>query len=143
MSVGVVMMVHDAFRRAEQVARHWALHGCPVVIHVDRQVPQSTFSKFKTKLKDVENIRFSGRHRCEWGTWSLVAAAQTASTLMLKSFPDVRHVYLASGSCLPLRPVEELIDYLAARPRVDFIESVTPQRMSCGPLAVWTANDSR
>ncbi len=40
-------------------------------------------------------------------------------------FPDVRHVYLASGSCLPLRPVQELQDYLAARPLTDFIESVT------------------
>ena len=37
----------------------------------------------------------------------------------------MRHVYLSSGSCLPLRPVEELVDYLAARPRTDFIESAT------------------
>ena len=41
------------------------------------------------------------------------------------SFPGVRHVYLASGSCLPLRPVDELRAYLAARPMTDFIESVT------------------
>ncbi|MEO0753152.1 MAG: beta-1,6-N-acetylglucosaminyltransferase, partial [Pseudomonadota bacterium] len=33
--------------------------------------------------------------------------------------------YLASGACLPLRPVEELIEYLADRPRTDFIESAT------------------
>ena len=44
---------------------------------------------------------------------------------MLAQFPQVRHVYLASGSCLPLRPVKELIDYLADRPRTDFIESAT------------------
>ena len=30
---------------------------------------------------------------------------QTAAELMLTEFPEVRHVYLASGSCLPLRPV--------------------------------------
>ena len=35
----------------------------------------------------------------------------------------MRHVWLASGSCLPLRPVQELIDYLDARPDTDFIES--------------------
>ena len=34
-------------------------------------------------------------------------------------------MYLASGSCLPLRPVQELRDYLDARQRVDFIESAT------------------
>ena len=33
------------------------------------------------------------------------------------------HVYLASGSCVPLRPVAELDAFLAARPRTDFIES--------------------
>ena len=44
---------------------------------------------------------------------------------MLSRFPKVRHVYLASGSCLPLRPVQELIDYLEDRPRTDFIESAT------------------
>ena len=40
MSVGIIMLVHTAFDRAEQVARHWAAAGCPVVIHVDRAVPR-------------------------------------------------------------------------------------------------------
>jgi hypothetical protein len=57
--------------------------------------------------------------------WGLVAATQNASEIMLREFREVRHVYLASGSCLPLRPVQELIDYLAARPHTDFIESAT------------------
>ena len=125
MTVGVVMMVHDAFDRAELVAKHWATNGCPVVIHVDRQVSKSKYKEFVSKFDENPSVLFSGRHRCEWGTWSLVAASQTASELMLKSFPDVRHVYLASGSCLPLRPVKELVKYLAERPRTNFIESVT------------------
>ena len=54
-----------------------------------------------------------------------MAATQSAAELMLRDFDDVRHVYLASGSCLPLRPVEELIAYLNDRPRTDFIESAT------------------
>ena len=54
---------------------------------------------------------------------------------MLQSFAKVRHVYLASGSCLPLRPVEELISYLDSRPRTDFIESVTGRKTSVGRLA--------
>jgi hypothetical protein len=125
MSVGVVMLVHTALDRAEQVARHWTAAGCPVVIHVDRKVPRQTWRGFVTTLGDDPLIRFSHRHRCEWGTWGIVAATQEASELMLDQFPQVRHVYLASGSCLPLRPVQELIDYLAARPTTDFIESAT------------------
>ncbi|WP_306132638.1 DUF5927 domain-containing protein [Roseivivax marinus] len=125
MSVGIVMLIHTAFGRAEQVARHWTRAGCPVVIHTDVTVASKAYADFRERLSDDPLIRFSRRHRCEWGTWGLVAASQDASELMLAEFPDVRHVYLASGSCLPLRPVEELIDYLAERPRTDFIESAT------------------
>ena len=125
MSVGIVMLVHTALGRAEQVARHWSAAGCPIVIHADLSVPAKTFKAFQTALADLPNLRFSRRHRCEWGTWGLVAASQSASEMMLAEFPQVRHVYLASGSCLPLRPVQELIDYLAARPHTDFIESAT------------------
>ncbi|EAQ03935.1 core-2/I-branching enzyme family protein [Pseudooceanicola batsensis HTCC2597] len=124
-AVGIVMLVHTALDRAEQVARHWAASGCPVVIHADRSVPAARFRAFVRSLSDVGTIRFSSRHRCEWGTWGIVAATQAASAQMLRDFPEVRHVYLASGSCLPLRPVQELIDYLDARPRTDFIESAT------------------
>lgn len=125
MTVGIVMLVHTALGRAEQVARHWSAAGCPVVIHVDKAVPRKTYDAFVKALSDLRSIKFSKRYRCEWGTWGIIAASQAASELMLASQPDVRHVYLASGSCLPLRPVEELIDYLATRPKTDFIESAT------------------
>ena len=125
MSVGVVMLVHTALERAAQVARHWSDSGCPVVIHVDKRVSRPDYTSFVAALADLPDILFSERHRCEWGTWSLVAASQTASALMLARFAQVQHVYLASGSCLPLRPVSELIDYLSGRPRTDFIESAT------------------
>ncbi|MFD0859296.1 DUF5927 domain-containing protein [Roseovarius aquimarinus] len=125
MSVGIVMLVHTALGRAEQVARHWSAAGCPLVIHADLSVPAKTYRAFREALADLPDIHFSKRHRCEWGTWGLVAASQSASEMMLSEFPQVRHVYLASGSCLPLRPVQELIDYLAARPNTDFIESAT------------------
>ena len=119
------MLVHTALGRAEQVARHWAASGCPLVIHADLSVPAKTYNAFVKALSDVPDLRFCKRHRCEWGTWGLVAASQSASQMMLEEFPQVRHVYLASGSCLPLRPVQELIDYLAERPHTDFIESAT------------------
>ncbi len=125
MTVGIVMLVHTALGRAEQVARHWAMAGCPVVIHVDRKVARKSYDAFAERLSDMPNVLFSKRHRCEWGGWGLVAASQSASELLLDRFEEVRHVYLASGSCMPLRPVQELINYLAARPRTDFIESAT------------------
>ncbi len=125
MTVGVVMLVHTSLDRAEQVIRHWVAGGCPVVVHVDKIVSGETYEGFASRFDGMPRVRFSKRHRCEWGTWGLVAASQDASQLMLETFPDVRHVYLASGSCLPLRPVSDLVSYLAKRPRTDFIESAT------------------
>ncbi len=125
MSVGVIMLVHTALDRAEQAVRHWVDGGCPVVVHVDRKVGPKQYGSFVDALSDLETVQFSRRHTCDWGTWALVAATQDAATQLLESFPKVRHVYLASGACLPLRPVSELCAYLDARPETDFIESST------------------
>ena len=125
MSLGILMLVHTDLDRAAQVARYWASNGNPVVFHVDRKVSTEDKKALRKAVSDLDNIRFSQREDCRWGTWSLVAATQSAAELMLGEFPTVRHVALTSGSCIPLRPVEELVDYLADHPRTDFIESVT------------------
>ncbi|MBC7137546.1 MAG: glycosyl transferase [Defluviimonas sp.] len=132
MTVGFVMLCHTALDRAAQVARFWAEGGCPVVIHVDARVPAHEFGALRRMLADLGTVSFSRRYMCDWGSWSLIAATQAASEQMLALHPDVRHVCLASGSCLPLRPVQELVDYLDARPGTDFIESVTTSDV------VWT-----
>ncbi|MFN3825559.1 MAG: beta-1,6-N-acetylglucosaminyltransferase [Pseudorhodobacter sp.] len=119
------MLCHISLDRAAQVARHWVTHGCPVVIHLDKRVKRAAFERLRNDLSDLTDVRFSGRFACEWGTWGIVAATQAAATILLRDFPGVRHVYLASGSCMPLRPVRELRAYLDSRPRTDFIESVT------------------
>lgn len=119
------MLCHTALHRAESVARHWAAAGCPVVIHLDRRVPDAQRDGLATGLSDLSDVRFSPRVACEWGTFGLVEATMLATTQLLKDFPDVSHVYLTSGSCLPLRPIAELQAHLAAHPGTDFIESVT------------------
>ncbi|MGR3570233.1 DUF5927 domain-containing protein [Brevirhabdus sp.] len=127
MSVGFIMLVHTALDRSSQIIRHWASHGCPVVVHTDKRVGPKRYRSFVESLSDLENVRFTERLRCEWGTWSLVRATQMVSELMLAEFPEVRHIYFASGSCLPLRPVDDLRSYLDRRPTTDFIESVTTE----------------
>jgi hypothetical protein len=124
MTLGFVLLCHTALDRAAEAARFYARAGCPVVVHIDAKVDDQAAAKMMSDLSGFASIRFSTRYPCEWGSWSIVQATQSASELMLAEFPDVRHIYLASGSCLPLRPVEELRSYLDAHPRTDFIESV-------------------
>lgn len=123
MSVGVVLLCHTALGRAAQVARFWAEGGSPVVIHVDAR--SHGMEDLEAALKDLPQVSFSPRFACEWGTFGLVQATLAAASQMLDLHPDLGHVYLASGACLPLRPHEELTSYLAAQPYTDFIESVT------------------
>ncbi len=124
MTVGFVLLCHHALDRAAQVARHLAQSGAPVVIHLDARVRAPQAAAFRANLADQALVRFSARHACEWGTWGLVAATQSAAEVLLRAFPQVGHVVLASGSCLPLRPLSDLAGWLAARPGTDFIESV-------------------
>ncbi|MFN3993269.1 MAG: beta-1,6-N-acetylglucosaminyltransferase [Tabrizicola flagellatus] len=124
-ALGIVMLCHADLDRAAQLARHWALHGCPVVIHVDARAPHDQVNALSAALADLPDIRFSRRTPCEWGTFGIVQATLDAATLMLADFPAVSHVLLASGSCLPIRPVRALKAHLAAHPHTDFIESVT------------------
>jgi len=119
------MLAHESLDRAAQVARYWSDHGKPVTIHVDLRVKDEEFQNFKSKLSDCATVRFSKRHACEWGNWSIVAATQSACELLLEDETDVRHVFLVSGSCIPLRSPAELQRYLDDRPKTDFIESVT------------------
>lgn len=122
--LGFIMLVHAGLDRAAQVARFWADAGCPVMIHVDARVRGPEHQRLVEALNDLPDVRFCRRHRCEWGTWSLVAAMQTAAREMLEQFPQVAHVYAASGACLPLRPVRDLARWLERHADTDFIESV-------------------
>jgi len=125
MTVGIIMLVHTAFDRAEQVIRHWVAGGCPVVVHVDSAVSAELHDGFVARFKDSDRVLFAKRFRCEWGSWGLVAATQAAAEMMLDRYPEASHVCLTSGSCLPLRPVPEFERYLRDRPKTDFIESAT------------------
>ena len=125
--------------RSAQAIRHWAAAGCAVVVHVDTAVTASDHNHFLQELADLTTVLFCARHRCEWGTWGMIAATQAACEMMLAKFADPRHFYLASGSCLPIRPVQDLIAYLG---RIFPLISPSPllSQMFLGASKVWTRN---
>lgn len=125
MSVGIIMLCHTDLNRAAEVARFWAASGSPVILHVDRRVPDAEFGALTAALADLPNVAFSQRFACEWGMFGLVDATLAAAEQLLAAHPGLGHVYLASGACLPLRPHADLVAYLADHAGTDFIESVT------------------
>ena len=63
MTVGFIMMCHTALDRAAQVARYWATHGAPVVIHVDARVPAPDYDGLGRALADLYNVSFCKRFK--------------------------------------------------------------------------------
>lgn len=123
--LGVILLCHDRLDVAARMARIWVEGGARVSIHVDAKTPGRAVARLRADLADLPGIVHAPRRPCDWGRFSLVAATQDAARLLLDSHPEVTHVYLASGSCLPLRPVRDLAAYLALDPACDHIESVS------------------
>lgn len=124
MSLGFVMLAHAALGRAAQVARVISDSGSPLIVHVDARVGPA-FERFKAKVEGLPNVSLAPRLECEWGTWALVQASRDAAEALLRDHPDLTHVYLISGACMPIKPISELAEFLEAHRDTDFIESVT------------------
>lgn len=122
--LGVIMLCHENLTLAARMARIWSDGGARVVIHVDEKAPAPAVAELEAALEGT-GILYAPRRSCAWGTFSLVAATLDAATKLLDAHPDVTHVFLASGACLPLRPIDELCGFLAGHPGADFIESVS------------------
>ncbi|MFN3525015.1 MAG: beta-1,6-N-acetylglucosaminyltransferase [Paracoccus sp. (in: a-proteobacteria)] len=122
--LGVVLLCHSELEMAARMARIWVEGGARIAIHIDAKAPATAVAQMKAALADLDGVIFSRRNRCDWGRFSLVRATQQAAEALLSEFPALTHVYLASGSCLPLRPVADLTAYLSEDPHRDHIESV-------------------
>ncbi|MEM9196626.1 MAG: beta-1,6-N-acetylglucosaminyltransferase [Pseudomonadota bacterium] len=123
MSVGFILLAHANLHRAVALMRWLDGQGAPVAIHVDRQVPHAAFAAVAQAVSECAHATLAPRRRSEWGGFGLVRATQGAAERLLADWPELRHICLISGACLPIRPLSELRAFLAAHPETDFIES--------------------
>lgn len=121
MRTGFIILAHERLDRAASLAGYLAAAGAAVVIHVDRRVPAAARARL-TALPGC--VRVISTRRAEWGMFGLVGAALDAMRALDAMAPDLRHVCLLSGACLPIRPVEELDAFLAGHAEADFIENI-------------------
>lgn len=126
--IGVLILAHAELRRTAQLVRHLARNDCRVAVHVDARVPAREMQPLAEAVAEAPNVLLVDRHRCEWGTFSLVAASLDGLRALVARWPDLSHVVQLSGACLPIRPIPDLAAHLAARPGTDFIESVPVAR---------------
>ncbi|MEL6232934.1 MAG: beta-1,6-N-acetylglucosaminyltransferase [Pseudomonadota bacterium] len=123
MSVGFILLAHTNLHRAVALMQWLDGQGAPVAIHVDRRVPRAAFAPVERAVSETAHATIAPRRRSEWGGFGLVRATQGAAERLLAQRPDLTHVCLISGACLPIRPLSELRAFLTAHPETDFIES--------------------
>src|SRR5690606_7261874 len=118
---GVILLCHANLEFAGRMARIWSDGGARVAIHIDKKAGAADVEQMKEQLSDLPGIIYSPRKNCDWGKFSLIEATQLAATALLETWPDCTHVFLASGSCLPLRPIADLCAFLGEDPTCDYI----------------------
>ena len=123
--VGHIILAHDQMHRVQQMAQHLANANMPTIIHIDSKTPDVEFEALKKAIDQNALVLFAKRRSTEWGSIGLVDASLDCAELMLETFPNVGHVMLSSGSCIPTRPTSELTDFLTTHQGTDFIESVS------------------
>ena len=123
MKLGFIILAHQDLHRTGQLVRFLAKNNCPVSLHIDQNSAPQEVKELEVSLNHIENVVFSKREKCGWGQFSIVQATLNAAEVLLKNHPDVTNVFLASGSCLPARPIKQLMAFLERHKGTDFIES--------------------
>lgn len=119
---GFVILAHERLDRAAALSAHLAAGGAPVVVHLDRRVPPAARRAMAERAGP--GVAIISEHAAEWGRLGMVEASLAGARALLAASPDIGHVQLLSGACLPLRPIGELSAFLADHSGADFIESV-------------------
>lgn len=123
MKLGFIILAHQDLHRTGQLVRFLAKNDCQVSLHIDQNASPKEVTELEASLSHLENVVFANRERCGWGQFSIVQATLNAAEVLIKNHPDVANVFLASGSCLPARPIKQLKAFLERHEDIDFIES--------------------
>lgn len=123
--IGVVILAHEHLNRTRLLAKAIASKRVKVVIHVDANTDDKAVAVLKSDLAKNQNIDFCERTPCAWGQFSLVRAGMVAAEELTNRWSEITHVVQISGSCLPVRPIGELSEFLERNRYKDFVESVS------------------
>lgn len=137
MTVCFIILGHQHPDHISAITRHLLDAKQSVVIHYDTKSSEEEYRYLVNKYTQVVNVHFTPRVSVEWGTWSLVRATLNAlETIKAKQIqPD--YVYLLSGNDYPIRPVNELIQYLDRNKGMEFIENWPADTVK------WVASDKQ
>lgn len=96
-----------------------------VYLHYDSNKPIESFNALKEFTDSIENIYLlENRIVCKWGEFSLVeATVNMMKACIADETFEADYFYLISGSCVPIKPLATLQNFLYENPYIEFIEA--------------------
>ncbi|GHA48566.1 glycosyl transferase [Amylibacter ulvae] len=128
MELGFVILAHENLHRVGALVEYLANQNCAVSLHIDAHTPIDASNELRDRFKANKHVMFTDSIHCEWGRFSLVQASLSAAELLLQRHPNIGHVALISGSCLPIRPIKQFKHFLSRHKATDFIQSVSVEK---------------
>lgn len=127
MRVAVLLLCHESPQGVAQAlaSPFFRDPDIKVYLHHDAAQGEASFAAMRRALPaDVACEVLTDRVRVGWGEHSIVEATRR---LMVAALADgafgATHLFLASGSCEPIRPASSLKRFLAERPGIEFIQA--------------------
>lgn len=143
MRIAYIIIAH---RNPEQLARLVSRLGAasPIFIHFDRRAKGETFRRVVDLLSVQPNVRFVKRYPCYWGCFNVVKGTLRAIRDLVESGSDYDYAMLLSGQDYPIKPPEQIHNFLEGHRGAEFIESfalASPNRWSDDAQGVFQAMD--
>lgn len=125
--VAFLLLCHD---RPEYIIRQLSMQyfqneNVKVYLHYDASKSDASYDQLVQFAKTSSNVDLiKDRVACKWGEYSLVDATQK---MMRAGINDASfkadYFFLISDSCIPIRPFQELQQFLYVNPEKEFIEA--------------------
>lgn len=125
MNLAYIVLAHQHPKLVVRLIKHLISHGSYVVLHYDINGGEEEFNQIRTELKGFdENVKYAKRIKVGWGEWSITQATLNALEKLedFLVYPD--YVHLTSGADYPIRPENELKEFLAINQSMEFIQAV-------------------
>jgi hypothetical protein len=137
--IGFIILAHDNPREVRCLVNILTQAGHKVVVHFDaKSAKEQILDVFALEAEKPNQVRVISKVPCVWGEWSLVEAVITALQVFDQMSDKPHYIHLMSASDIPIRPINDLQEFLRRNPEKDFIEccDITNQTWVKGGLSI-------
>jgi hypothetical protein len=126
MKISFILIAHEPPEILRPLIESLLTSGSNVYVHYDLNTPHDLIGSSESWGLDSFPARLfhANRLSVNWGSWSIVEATLSCLRTALNYKDDADYLMLISGSCMPIKPISHLQQFLQKNQNFDFIEAV-------------------